>query len=85
MPVLRDPMRLRDLDAFKIARKRAGTLREVAAAADVAKTFLSELELGDKLYCSRSVAAGIAEAIGLPLAELFEPVPASETATREVS
>ena len=85
MPVLRDPMRIRDLDAFVIARKRAGTLREVAEAAEMAHQYLSELELGDKPYCSRSVAKGIAEAIGRPLDEFFEPVPESETATREVS
>ena len=78
LPDLRDRMRPRDLDAFVLARRRAGTLREVAERADVSKTFLSELELGDKPYCSRPVARGIAAAIGLPMDELFEPVPRAE-------
>jgi post-segregation antitoxin (ccd killing protein) len=87
VPALRDPMRLRDLDALaRLMRDRRETLRSVAAKADVSHQFLHELATGQKLACSRAVATGIAAALERPLAELFRPLEEDEAAAvREVS
>jgi nicotinamide mononucleotide (NMN) deamidase PncC len=94
VPLLREPMRLRDRAALS-RRMRAqtprATTRSIAAASggQVSHTFVHELLTGQKQVCSREVAAAIAgaltregETVSAAVAELFEP---AEEHTQEVS
>lgn len=81
MPALREPVRLRDREAFgRLMRERHENLRSLAGKAEVSHQFIHELRTGQKVACSRAVATGIAAALGVPLTELFQPLEEDEAA-----
>jgi hypothetical protein len=80
VPLLREPMRLKDRHALTRRmrqRRPRATVRSIARGSGgvVSATFVHDLACGQRAVCSRAVAEAIAEQLGAGLEELFEPAP----------